>query len=94
MLVAGAVLALYRMVVGPRVLDRVLAADILIAIFASGVAIEAAWNHNRTSTPILLVLSLLAFTATVGVARFVVREKPTERSYRDFIAAAQEVQDD
>ncbi|MEV4539381.1 monovalent cation/H+ antiporter complex subunit F [Asanoa sp. NPDC049518] len=68
---AAALLALVRAVRGPSILDRVVATDVLLAIIVAGVATEAAYTLDATALPVLVVLSILGFTGSVGVARFV-----------------------
>lgn len=85
MLAAAAALTLIRIVRGPNPSDRVVATDVLIAIVAGTLAVEAAINHHAYTIPVILILSLLAFAGTVSVARFiagregVVGEKPRRK---------------
>ncbi|MGY3126658.1 multicomponent Na+:H+ antiporter subunit F [Agrococcus sp. UYP33] len=71
MLAAAAAFTLVRIVRGPAPSDRVVATDVLIAIVAGSLAVEAAINHHGYTIPVILVLSLLAFAATVSMARFI-----------------------
>jgi multicomponent Na+:H+ antiporter subunit F len=71
----AAAMAVYRMTVGPTMLDRVIATDVLIAIVVCGLAVEAAFYRHSTTLPILVVLSLLGFVGSVSVARFAARER-------------------
>ncbi len=72
---AGAVLAvaagltLWRMVAGPSHLDRIVSADVMVAIVIATVGLIAVWGRSSTGLPILLGLSLMGFTGAVGVAR-------------------------
>jgi multicomponent Na+:H+ antiporter subunit F len=72
--VAGG-LTLIRIVRGPSTLDRIVATDVLLAITVIAIAAEAAYSKDATALPVLVVLSLLGFTGSVVVARFVVRER-------------------
>ena len=72
--VAGG-LTLIRIVRGPSTLDRIVATDVLLAITVIAIAAEAAYSKDGTALPVLVVLSLLGFTGSVVVARFVVRER-------------------
>lgn len=67
----AAVLTLIRMARGPSTLDRVVAADVIIAVVIAGLAMEASLNHHATTLPILVVLSMLGFTGALSMARFV-----------------------
>lgn len=67
---AGAVLALIRAEKGPSMLDRTVALDILTGVLVGAIALEAAWSRRTDTVPILVVLSLVGFVASVVVARF------------------------
>ena len=71
MLGAGALLALVRLALGPSLLDRVVATDILLVIIAAGLAVYAALRRDPTVVPVLVVVSLLAFVGSVSVARYI-----------------------
>lgn len=71
LLMMAAILTVVRMSRGPSSLDRVVAADVLVAVVIAGVALEAILNENATTLPVMLVLSLLGFAGSVSIARFV-----------------------
>ncbi len=68
---AGALLALVRLAIGPSLLDRVVATDVLLVIVSAGLAVYAALARNPTVVPVLVVVSLLAFVGSVSVARYI-----------------------
>ncbi len=70
MLGVAALLLVVRISLGPTMLDRVVALDVLVAVMICGLALEAAVNRHTTTLPILVVLSLLGFVGSVSVARF------------------------
>lgn len=70
MLGLASLLLLARMTMGPTMLDRTVALDVLIATGISGLALEAAINQHTSTLPILLVLTLLGFVGSVSIARF------------------------
>ena len=70
MLSVAAVCTVARMTMGPTVLDRAVALDVLVAVGICGLALEAALNRHTFTLPILLVLTLLGFVGSVSVARF------------------------
>lgn len=74
-LVLSALLTLVRIVRGPSVLDRVVASDVLVSIIVCVLAVEAAATDHSTTLPILISLSLVGFTGSVAVARFVARDR-------------------
>ncbi|TFB89432.1 sodium:proton antiporter [Cryobacterium sp. TMT1-3] len=66
----GALLSVYRIVVGPSVLDRVIASDVLVATIICALAAEMALNRHTDTLPVLLVLALFAVLGSLSVARF------------------------
>ena len=89
LLVAAAALTIARMARGPSSLDRVVAADVLVAVVIATLAAEAIVNDHATTLPVMLVLSLLGFAGAVSIARLVaerdltVRWRDTDRPGRD-----------
>ncbi|RYB90622.1 cation:proton antiporter [Nocardioides glacieisoli] len=69
-LTVAAVCTVARMTKGPTLLDRAVALDMLVAIAICALALEAALNRHIHTLPVLLVLTLLGFVGSVGVARF------------------------
>ncbi|MDJ0337652.1 monovalent cation/H+ antiporter complex subunit F [Cryobacterium sp. PH31-O1] len=70
MFAAGALLAVYRIVVGPSLLDRVIASDVLVATIICALGAEMALNRHTDTLPVLLVLALFAVLGSLSVARF------------------------
>jgi multicomponent Na+:H+ antiporter subunit F len=68
---AGALLALVRLALGPSLLDRVVATDVLLVIISAGLAVYAGLARDPTVVPVLVVVSLLAFVGSVSVARYI-----------------------
>lgn len=84
LLVAAATLTVARMARGPSSLDRVVAADVLVAVVIATLAAEAILNDHATTLPVMLVLSLLGFAGAVSIARFVAeRDKAIRWEDRD-----------
>ena len=71
MLSIAAVLTVSRMSRGPSSLDRVVAADVLVAIVIATAALDIIINDHSTTLPVMLVLALLGFAGSVSIARFV-----------------------
>jgi multicomponent Na+:H+ antiporter subunit F len=69
-LTVAALLLVARISLGPTMLDRVVALDVLVAVVICGLALEAAARRHTTTLPILGVLSLLGFVGSVSIARF------------------------
>jgi multicomponent Na+:H+ antiporter subunit F len=70
LLTSAAVLLVVRMALGPTMLDRVIALDVLAAVLICGLGVEAAVNRHTTTLPVLVVLSLVGFVGSVSMARF------------------------
>lgn len=80
LLAAATVLVLIRVGAGPTMLNRAVALDVFATILVCGLCIEAAFNGNGTTLPVLVVLSLVGFVGSVSVARFASREKLEDHS--------------
>lgn len=66
---------IYRIAKGPSLLDRVIAADVLLAIFGAALATEMAVNKHVDNLALLVVLTVIGFIGSVTVARFVGHKK-------------------
>ncbi|ASK65311.1 hypothetical protein CFK39_05120 [Brachybacterium avium] len=73
-LAAAALGVVYRMIVGPTILDRALASDSLVTLVVMGMALYVAQTGTAWAGPAMLGLTGLAFIGTVTFARFVARE--------------------
>lgn len=71
MLAVAAVLAVIRATIGPRLLNRALAMEVVVATVVAGLALEAAYNQHGTTIPIMLALAMVGFVGSVAVARYV-----------------------
>ena len=79
MFTAAAFMALFRIVRGPSILDRMIASDVLMTTIILVVGAEMVYNNHTRSIPFMLVLSAIAIFATVSVARYVSKQdKQTE----------------
>ncbi|MDT0203460.1 monovalent cation/H+ antiporter complex subunit F [Nocardioides sp. AE5] len=70
MLALATLFLLIRVTIGPTVLDRTVALDVMVAVGISALALEAAINQHTSTLPLLLVLTLLGFVGSVTIARF------------------------
>jgi multicomponent Na+:H+ antiporter subunit F len=93
-LAAAAVLTLWRMVTGPTAMDRIISADVMVAVVIATVCIYSVSAGNSTGLPILLGLSLIAFTAAVGVARLIASSDGVRRLFDRRQAMRSEEADD
>ncbi|WP_131106281.1 monovalent cation/H+ antiporter complex subunit F [Ornithinimicrobium sufpigmenti] len=77
LLFLSALLSLIRITLGPSVLDRVVASDVLVSIVVCALGAYAALTDAWTTLPLLISLSLVGFMGSVAVARFVARDRDT-----------------
>jgi multicomponent Na+:H+ antiporter subunit F len=70
--------AIVRIAVGPSLLDRELAADVLLAILGAALCIDMAVNRHLNNLMLVVAVSVIGFIGSVTVARFVAdrREQP------------------
>ena len=67
----SAVAAIFRALKGPTLLDRIIAADVLIIVITSIVIVTMIVNQDTYPTVLVIVASLIGFMGSVTVARFV-----------------------
>ena len=71
LLAASAVIALYRIVRGPSILDRMIATDVVLASIMCGLGGFMALSGRTDLLPVLIVLAMLGFVGSVSVSRYV-----------------------
>ncbi|HEV7956807.1 MAG: mnhF [Microbacteriaceae bacterium] len=71
---AASLLAVYRIVRGPSILDRMIASDVLLTTLILVVGAEMVLNGHTRTIPMMLVLASTAIFATVAVARYVSKQ--------------------
>ncbi|MEV7606594.1 monovalent cation/H+ antiporter complex subunit F [Paenarthrobacter sp. NPDC089322] len=67
--------AIIRIAIGPSLLDRVLASDVLLAIVGAALAIDMALNRHLNNLMLLVALAVIGFIGSVTVARFVAERR-------------------
>ncbi len=72
------VLSLVRIFIGPTNLARIVAADVLLTIVITGIAMEAAWRETTRSLPLLMILGMIVFIGGVAVTRFLSHDSDRE----------------
>lgn len=72
-LLFAAALVLVRLLRGPTLADRMVALDSLLAVIASGIAVNAASTGTGEFLDVMIVVALLGFVGSVTVARFIER---------------------
>lgn len=70
----AALLALFRIIRGPSILDRVIASDVLLTTLTLVVGAEMVYNGHTRTIPVMLVLASTAVFATIAVARYVSKQ--------------------
>ena len=73
LLAATAIISMYRVIVGPTILDRVIASDVLLTTLILVVATEMVINAHTRTIPLMVILAAPAIFGTVAVARFVTK---------------------
>ncbi len=74
-LIFAAMAAIYRLVIGPTMADRVIALDLLLVSLMTGIVVDAIATGNTALLNLLVVIAIIGFTATVAVARFMERSQ-------------------
>jgi len=69
-LLVAAVAAIFRLVRGPTMADRVIALDLLLVSLMTAIVIDAVVTGDTVLLNLLVVIAIIGFTATVAVARF------------------------
>lgn len=73
----AALLALIRIVIGPSILDRVVASDVLLTEIMCVLGADMVINHHTRSLPVLLIIAAVGVFGSISVARFVARRDNT-----------------
>lgn len=75
---AAALLTLWRIIVGPSILDRAVASDVLLTLVICALGAEMAINHHTRSLPVLLIVAAVGIFGSISIARFVARKDNAE----------------
>lgn len=75
LMAGGALMALARVIIGPTMLNRMLALDVIVTILVGSLALSAAFSGNTTVLVVMAALALLGFVGAVTVSRFSAREE-------------------
>lgn len=75
--VIAAALTLWRIVVGPTILDRAVASDVLLTEVVCVLGAEMVINHHTRTLPVLLVIAAVGIFGSISIARFVARKDVT-----------------
>ncbi|RLK52236.1 monovalent cation/H+ antiporter complex subunit F [Microbacterium telephonicum] len=70
----AALLTVWRIIVGPSILDRAVAADVLLTLLICVLGAEMAINHHTRTLPLLLIVAAVGVFGSISIARFVARK--------------------
>ncbi|WP_052226926.1 monovalent cation/H+ antiporter complex subunit F [Microbacterium mangrovi] len=69
----AAVLTVVRIVLGPSILDRAVASDVLLTEVMCVLGADMVINHHTDTLPVLLIIAAVGVFGSVAIARFVAR---------------------
>lgn len=69
----AALLTLWRIIVGPSILDRAVASDVLLTEIMCVMGAEMAINQHTRTLPVLLIIAAVGVFGSISIARFVAR---------------------
>ncbi|GGO68423.1 monovalent cation/H+ antiporter complex subunit F [Nocardioides deserti] len=72
-LLVAALLLVVRMTLGPTILDRSVALDVLVAVTVCAIALYSAHTGATYALPVVVVLAGCGFVSAVSVARYASR---------------------
>lgn len=75
----AALVTVYKIVIGPSILDRAVASDVLLTEVMCVLGAEMAINHHTRSLPVLLIIAAVGVFGSIAIARFVARRGQTDR---------------
>ncbi|GAB6859885.1 monovalent cation/H+ antiporter complex subunit F [Microbacterium xylanilyticum] len=73
----AAILTVIRIVIGPSILDRAVAADVLLTEVMCVLGADMAINHHTRTLPVLIVVAAVGVFGSISVARYVARRDNT-----------------
>jgi len=73
----AAILTVIRIVIGPSILDRAVAADVLLTEVMCVLGADMAINHHTRTLPVLMVVAAVGVFGSISVARYVARRDNT-----------------
>ncbi len=79
----ASLLLVVRITIGPTILDRSMALDVLMSVLLCAVAIDSVRGNDTDGLPMLLVLAMVGFAGSVAVARYASRAGDVEAELDD-----------
>jgi multicomponent Na+:H+ antiporter subunit F len=75
----AALLTVWRIIIGPSILDRAVASDVLLTEVMCVLGAEMAINHHTRTLPVLLIIAAVGVFGSISIARFVARRDNAQR---------------
>ena len=75
----AALLTLWRIVIGPSILDRAVACDVLLTLVMCVLGADMAINQHTRTLPVLLIIAAIGVFGSISIARFVARRDNADR---------------
>ena len=75
----AALRTLWRIIIGPSILDRAVASDVLLTEVMCILGAEMAINHHTRTLPVLLIIAAVGVFGSISIARFVARRDNAQR---------------
>ena len=75
----AALLTVWRIIIGPSILDRAVASDVLLTEVMCVLGAEMAINHHTRTLPVLLIIAAVGVFGSISIARFVARRDTAQR---------------
>lgn len=72
-------IALYRIIRGPSIPDRVVALDMIVVNLISGIAVISVLLKTSAFLEVILILGILAFISTIALSKYIERGAIIER---------------
>ncbi|MGN8026341.1 monovalent cation/H+ antiporter complex subunit F [Microbacterium sp. 22242] len=69
----AAILTVIRIAIGPSILDRAVASDVLLTEVMCVLGADMAINHHTRTLPVLIVVAAVGVFGSIAVARYVAR---------------------
>lgn len=71
-------LVLYRFIIGPNAMDRVVALELLISIGIASITVFSIVSENATFLDVAMILALIAFLGTVAYSYYIEKKEKNE----------------
>ena len=75
----AALLTLWRIIVGPSILDRAVASDVLLTLVMCALGADMVIHHHTRTLSVLLIIAAVGVFGSIAIARFVARRDNTDQ---------------